>query len=267
MKKLTALFLLALMVIPVAGITGCKQDPSASGSDAPSGSVQTPTDGSGENGSANGEGTGTPAESEGTPGELLNREFPYVNDADDAPVEAETPFDDSVKYTYTYAFRTVSGQMSASGGVYTAQAANSMAVDNSTAFPYGTISCSVRSTNTNDSGIVFGLTENGASSYWESGVSYYFFFLGQGGNAYLGKVNGGWSALKVVKFTNAIDSSKNYTLKVVLKSNKICCYVDDVLMFGYKDDHFLKGVCYGLRAGAAGVTFSNVSVTNEYLYE
>lgn len=273
MKKtgLTAFMLLAAMAVSVAGMAGCNQDPTDDGND-PSAGVQTPVDGT--------EGNGAPADGEKPDNEekpdngdgnivggLIERDLPYVNDADDAPVKEELPFDDSVKYSYSYAFRTVNGQISAENGVYTAQAANSMAVDNKTAFPYGTISCTVRSNNTNDSGIVFGLSENGASSYWENGVSYYFFFLGQGGNAYLGKVNGGWSALKVVKFTSAIDSSKDYTLKVVLKSNKICCYIDGELMFGYKDEKFLEGTCYGLRAGAAGVTFSNVSVTNEYFYD
>lgn len=241
MKKtgLTAFALFFAMMFSVAGMAACEQAPS----EQPNNPGDPPD-------------TGT-----------LDRDFPYIDDADDAPIQAEIPFDDSVKYSYTNAFRTVSGNISVSEGVYTAQYANSMAVDNTTAFPYGTISCTVRSNNTNDSGIVFGLTENGASSYWESGVSYYFFFLGQGGNAYLGKVDGGWSALKVVSLGGAIDSTRDYSVKVVLKSNKICCYVDGVLMFGYKDENFLTGTCYGIRAGAAGVTFSNVTVTNEYDYE
>lgn len=258
-SKFTIFLLLFAMVFSVAGLAGCDTSSSGDGGQTPGeGQIEVPGDGQTEE-------PGDGPEEPGSGG-LLDRDFPYINDADDAPVEPEKPFDDSQKYTYSYAFRTVSGSMAESDGVYTAGTANSMAVDNTTPFPYGTISCTVRSNNQTDSGIVFGLTESGASTYWESGVSYYFFFLGRGGNAYLGKVDGGWKELKVVGI-GAIDADRDYTLKVVLRSNKICCYVDDTLMFGYKDEDFLTGTCYGLRAGAAGVTFSDVSVTNEYLYE
>ena len=133
--------------------------------------------------------------------------------------------------------------------------------------PYGTLSMTIRSKNTLDSGFVFGYTKTGASDWEGDGIEYYFLFLGQGGSAYLGKTqNGKWSALKVVQLSSAVDENKDYNLKVVYASNKILFYIDGELIFGFKDAAALKGTKFGFRTGASDVTFKDFTVTSEYLY-
>lgn len=189
-----------------------------------------------------------------------------VNDGEPDPV---IPFDDSIKYTYeNLTFSNVNGGMTENSGVYTSNASNSMAIANDSVFPYGTISVNVKSFNTCDTGIVFGVDNSAPSKFWESGVSYYFFFLGQGGNIFLGKVNQGrWESLVVLSSGSTVDSSLTYNLKVVYKSNKISCYFNNELKYSFRDPKYLSGSKFGLRAGASGCTFSNLSVTSEYLYE
>ncbi len=248
-RKSISLFLALVMAFTVFALVACgpKQSPEEGG--------PPPDEGQ----------TTPPDENDGEKEELPDRDFPYVNFDDDKPAE-EYEFDDSLKYEYTCGLRNVAGIITESEGIFTSASSNAMAVCETEPFPYGTISCTVRTVNTTDSGIIFSLTDAG-DSYWESGVSYYFFFLGQGGTAYLGKVDkGSWSALYVMK-TDAIQANRDYRLKVVLKGNKIVCYVDDLLMFGIKDENFLTGTGYGVRTGAVNVIFSDLNVTNEYLYE
>lgn len=184
--------------------------------------------------------------------------------------------DDSQKYVYdssTVSFATVAGSLSFSQGQgeftdFVTQGGNSMAVcDNENApFPYGTITCNVKTKTNTDSGIVFGLSSNGIPTYWEGyGISYYFFFLGQDGTAYLGKTdNGGWTVCAIVDYT--FNDTDTYELKVVYKGSKICGYVNGELMVSYRDGDPLTGTGFGVRSGGAGVSFSDLAVTNEYLY-
>lgn len=183
-------------------------------------------------------------------------------------------FDDSIKYTYdstTVAFSTVSGGFTTESGSglfadHTSTTTGSMAVCTSVAFPYGTISVDVKTQTNTDTGIVFGLSCSNKTSFWEGyGVSYYFFFLGQDGTAYLGKTdNGHWTVVKIVDYTfNATDY---FNLKVVYKGSAIYCFVNGALMFAVRDSAALTGTGFGIRTGASGVAFKNLTVTNDYVY-
>lgn len=183
---------------------------------------------------------------------------------DDEDKSSGDDFDDSVKYDYG----NISFDATAfveNDGVFTSNGAGIALADKP--FPYGTLSMTIRSKNTVDSGFVFGYTKTGSMNWEGEGIEYYFLFLGQGGSAYLGKTqNGKWSTLKVVQLSSAVDENKDYNLKVVYASNKILFYIDGELIFGYKDSAALKGTKFGFRTGASGVTFKDFTATSEYLY-
>ena len=126
-------------------------------------------------------------------------------------------------------------------------------------FVYGTLSAEVCSNGkTGDSGIIFSLTSNATHSYWESDVSYYFFFINISGGAYLGKVDfGTWTACQYVPI-NGYNPNNTYTLKVEKDDSAINCYIDGVLYFTHADDFPLDGTGYGVRAGGTNVSFSNI---------
>lgn len=211
----------------------------------------------------------------------IDRTDIYINDDDDVPPEAPRPFDDSIKYEYPseITYENKVGNFGSDNGVHTANIpGGDIALYYGTPFPYGTISCTVRSNNLVDAGFVFCASEAPSGAYNESNMSYYFYFLGMGGSAYLGKWDGPkntWSAL-VVKSVGAVNANKDYELKVVLKSNYIVCYMDGEIMFGYKDKDFCEGTGFGIRvtahpdvnpaSSALGVTISDLTVTSDYIY-
>lgn len=184
---------------------------------------------------------------------------------------SEESIDDSKQYEYYDSYINVSGSFSSvDDGIlskkYTSTASNSMMINDDVPFNYGTISCRIKSNNTTDTGIVFNLTANGKNVFWENNVSYYFFFLSQGGNAYLGKVDyGKWTALSVTKIA-PVDSNKEYELKVILKGSKIIGLIDDEVYVGIRDSNRLNGTAYGFRTGSSNVIFSDIEVTSRYVY-
>lgn len=130
-------------------------------------------------------------------------------------------------------------------------------------FDRGSIEVTVSSSTPSDSGIIFCLENNGSSTFWESNVSYYFFFVNIEGSAYLGKVdNGKWSALKVLPIDGFVQG-ESYTIKVILNGTDIYCYVNGELYIGYSEIRFLTGGGFGLRTGAAGVSFTNFKVSGK----
>ncbi len=179
----------------------------------------------------------------------------------------EKPFDDSVKYDYSIDLKTVSGTFDymTTTDEYVSGQTDSMAVIDSAPFPYGTISCTVKTSTETDSGLVFGLSGNGYDYFWEQGVSYYFFFLSREGKAYLGKVNGGWNIVKIVDYSFTADRA--YRMKVVYRNARIWCFINDELMFAVKDHMPLNGTGCGIRTGMPGVTFGDIQVTNNYVFE
>jgi hypothetical protein len=192
-----------------------------------------------------------------------------VDDVDYCPDDDDVVFDDSKKYTYDpyENLFCVSGSMElVIGNSFDSAAANSMMIDNTTEFPYGTISVDVKTNASSDTGIVFNLQDNGLTNFWEDGISYYFFFLSKDGVAYLGKVDyGKWYALSTVSY-GSVDASKTYNLKVIIKAGKTLCYINDEFYIGYKDANQLEGTSYGIRCGTSGVSFKNLVVTNDYKY-
>lgn len=130
-------------------------------------------------------------------------------------------------------------------------------------FDRGTIEVTVNSPDASDSGIIVCLENNGNASFWENGVSYYFFFINIEGNAYLGKVdNGSWTAEKVVPIEN-YNAENEYTLKVTLNGTDLYCYVNEKLYIAFSEYNFLKGSGYGVRTATQNVSFTNFSVSGK----
>lgn len=128
-------------------------------------------------------------------------------------------------------------------------------------FAYGTLSATMQlGGGGSDNGIVFGLTSGDRASYWEgTGVAYYFFFVSFQGYAYLGKTEDGlWSVCQYVTIPG-YSANGTYTLKVERNEDNIKGYVNDTLYVDYTDLASLSGTGYGLRAGGAGVTYTNVT--------
>ncbi len=127
-------------------------------------------------------------------------------------------------------------------------------------FNCGSIEVTVNSPSKSDSGIIVCLNNNGSSTFWESGVSYYFFFVNIDGNAYLGKINNGiWSAKKVVPISDYVQGA-DYTLKVELNGTDLYCYVDGQLYISFSEYRFLSGGGFGIRTGTSGVSFTDFKV-------
>lgn len=144
--------------------------------------------------------------------------------------------------------------------------ANALAVKKEGEFVYGSLQATVKLSGARaDNGIVFALTDGGANTYWENGVSYYFFFVSLSGTAYLGKVSNGWTVCGVKTLAN-YDPSGTYRLKVTRDDTTIYCYVDGELYLSYTDANPLWGKGYGMRAGASGVEFSDVLCESEEAY-
>lgn len=179
--------------------------------------------------------------------------------------ENKTPENSYGDPAETVRWHTVQGIMEETETGYVSKLANTLAVFDGE-FAFGTFSCNVTSTDKTDSGLVFGLSTNGAEYFWEYGVTYYFYFLGQGGKAYLGKVaSDGWHILNT-KNIGTIDPDREYSLKVIYNKNRITCFIDGEIMFGYKDTQPLSGKGYGLRTGAPDIVFSNIDITDEFVY-
>lgn len=115
-----------------------------------------------------------------------------------------------------------------------------------------------------DDGIVFGLSDNGQSEFWENGgVSYYFFFISRDNAPYLGKVDSTkdkpWEAVKV---GNVLSIATTYQLKVEVDGNTIKCYVDNTLVIDETigSDMMLTGNLVGIRAGGSQTIYKDFTV-------
>ena len=135
-----------------------------------------------------------------------------------------------------------------------------LAVTKERTFAEGTITAKIKMGTLSDSGIVFGLTDNGLANYWESGVSYYEFFITGWNGVYLAKINNGWNELKSLPC--GMQPNVEYTLKVEWKDGNIRCYVDDVMYIDYTDANPLTGTKYGYRAIGSGVEYGVITTTD-----
>lgn len=143
----------------------------------------------------------------------------------------------------------------------TVVAPGAMLIKENTSINNGTITLNVKANTKADNGIVFRVNDNGNTSYWEDGVSYYFFFISLNGSAYLGRVNSGWANIGEKAIPN-YDVNKEYQLKIVMKDDNIKCYVDDTLYIDVNDS-VVKGTKCGIRAGSTNATFSLLTTISE----
>lgn len=164
-------------------------------------------------------------------------------------------------------YRIANGSFSEENDSYISNVNNSILVSKEHEFEYGTLSVDIKITNAGDNGILFALNENNLKSYWEKGVSYYFFFISNIGTAYLGKAeNGNWKALQVVAFPN-YSLDRTYNLKVVRDDVSICCYIDDQLYINHLDESPLDGNKVAFRAGSISTIYTNLIIEKTGSYD
>ncbi len=196
---------------------------------------------------------------------------PFVPEVldDDPFISMGDEYDFSKQYDYTNAkLSSASGVFSFEEGTYTASTSSVLYVnnDNSTPFPYGTISADIMN-NGGDTGVVFGLSSS-KSYFWEGeGIEYYFVFISQGGTVYIGRAfDGGWTNFGEATIAD-YSPSKTYNLTVLYRVNKIICYLDGVNVLGVSVSEPLTGTGWGIRAGKTGATISNVVITSKATVE
>lgn len=160
------------------------------------------------------------------------------------------------------------GDYEKDGDGYSSTSGNAILTLTDKTMAYGTFSATLTKNGAADDGIIFGLSENGLNSYWESGVSYYFFFISNRGTGYLGKVNNGtWKWLGESATVAGYNGKGTYGLRVTRDVSSIKCYVDGVLCVDYSDLSPLTGSGVGLRAGASGVKYDGISVEKSGEFE
>lgn len=152
------------------------------------------------------------------------------------------------------------GAFETKNNVITSKTGNAIAEKENGEFVYGSLQATM---NTNggqaDNGIIFSLTTNETHTYWESDVSYYFFFINFSGGAYLGKVDyGTWTACQYAPISG-YNPNSSYTLKVEKDDTTINCYINDILYFTHADPFPLEGTGYGLRTGGTNVSYTNIT--------
>ncbi len=168
---------------------------------------------------------------------------------------------------YAGGLKDVLGSFSYENGVYTNTSGLSMSLNFDDEFNYGTVEADVIASKRSDNGLIVCCTANAEKFDQGAGISYYFFFLGIDGTIYLGKSdNGSWYALKVLQAADKIVEGKTYKLKVVVEGTNITCFIDGKAYITYSEINFLHGSGYGIRSGAAGITFTNFRVSNELEY-
>ncbi len=186
---------------------------------------------------------------------------------DVAPDMGDIPDDQIPEDAMIRDYQIASGQYSyVEGDKMVSTSGNSLAVSKTGSFEKGVLEIDVlipETLTTGDHGIVFGLTKASSETFWESGSSYYFFFIDANNNARLGRVGptaaDAWAncaEAPIVGFTRGI----THTLKIEKDESFILCYVDGELLLTYGDSSPLNGVSYGMRAGGEGVIYSNVKI-------
>ena len=171
-----------------------------------------------------------------------------------------------VNAVYNIDLSEKAGKFSYADGKYTSTAPQALAVDPNVTMANGTLSTNLKKSSAGeDSGIVFGLSDNGAASYWEGeGVSYYFFFVNINGSAYLAKsVNGAWHQLgRVVDITD-YNEEDEYPLSVSFEDGLIRCFVGEECLVKYRDANPLTGTGVGYRFQETGTAASPIQYTSE----
>lgn len=114
---------------------------------------------------------------------------------------------------------------------------------------------------TGDDGIVFALTDNDSSSYWEAeGTSYYFLFVDGGSNVRLSKVVGSWNE-EGRGNVHVEPQNGEYHFDVITIGNELRMFVNGVQCFTIENS--LEGTSYGIRAKFANVEYVENNVSNK----
>ena len=141
---------------------------------------------------------------------------------------------------------------------------NSIYENRSNKFNNGTIECNIILNGDNtDNGIIFNISnDTNKLKYWESEVSYYYFFISQSGSASLGKVNNGsWSTLANNNITN-YNNKGSYNLKVIKDNSEIYCFINNKLFINYNDLNYLTGNKFAIRSNGNKIVFKNIKSTS-----
>ena len=120
-----------------------------------------------------------------------------------------------------------------------------------------------------DGGLVFGLNDNGYTTFWEnanSGIYYYMLMVNFDGIILFAKIDGRtnapmWTTLYDRSNIKNIDWKKAYTLSVVTNGNNVKGYVDDMLVFSVDVADTFVGTKLGFRSAVAGASYSTISVS------
>lgn len=119
----------------------------------------------------------------------------------------------------------------------------------------GTLQTTIKTNVASDNGIIFKVETNDLTTFWEAGVSYYFFFVNGSGQAHLGRVElGNWANMSSIDIPG-YNVNNSYDLKVTFTGNNIKCYVNNQLMISVNDHNPLAGNQYGFRSATVGTTF------------
>jgi len=157
-------------------------------------------------------------------------------------------------------YYVANGQFANESGKIVSKVANSIAEVKDDTFVYGTLTATVKHNGAADNGLIFSLTTNTSHVYWENDVSYYFFFLNKDGVVLLGKVSyGTWTLCQENVYTGGYDPNGTYRLRVEKDATTIYGYINDVNYITFADTLPLEGAGYGLRAGSAGVAFTEIA--------
>lgn len=117
--------------------------------------------------------------------------------------------------------------------------------------------------NTGDNGLVFGVNADCPDSFWENALNYYFPFIDGGAKVRLGRFATGWSEpYNKGAVVQNIDRTVAHRLEVVKNNSDIYIFVDGVCYFNYTDAAVFNGTAVGVRAGVAGIEYSDWSVTD-----
>lgn len=142
----------------------------------------------------------------------------------------------------------------------TLNGAGAMLISNDDNCYDGTLLMTVKPNTVADNGLVFRLTDNEQTNYWETGVSYYFFFISSVGTAHLGRVSDvgqTWTSLGESVIPD-FAANQEYEIRVVLSGNNIRCYVDSQL-YVVVSDSLCTGDKYGIRVGSTAAICSLVT--------
>lgn len=159
-------------------------------------------------------------------------------------------------------FKVTNGAATEENGAVTATTNDMLAMYKDVKLAAGTISADMKTGVNADSGIVFRVDYNNEESFWVNASQYYFFCIGQAGQAALARDGAGWNWISEKSIAN-YNAENTYRLQVVIEAQRIRGYVDGVLYVDYHTDALFAGTGVGVRTNRAGTVFSNFTVSDQ----